>query len=191
MLLYFILGQIFTEPSIATSRHRGESIVRSSDIEPPSRCGSRPYWLRPKPKTPQQPQMPQHATPRRSHSIPTQKTPTPTGGVRCARPKKPLVPPQQNAWKPLAGPKLLLSPKLPLAEKNARLQRPTPPPSGRLLATPTRRFAAEPATMALSFPGESQIPMLKPHLRRTRSQTITQLPKPHSANRKFLHRNRP
>jgi len=189
-LPYFIPGQIFTGLNIATSRPLAVSIVRSSDIEPLSRCGSRHLWLRPKPKTPPQPQMPRRATHRRSHSIPTPKTPTRTGGARCAKPKRPLEPPQLSAWKQLDEPRSLPSPKLPPAAKSAKSQRPTRPPSDRQLDTQTRRFAAKLVKRFQSCPAKPRtptIPMLKFQLRHTLSQTTAQRTKPQP----FLHRNRP
>ena len=194
MWLYSTPGQIFMEPSIATFRHRGVSTARSSDIAQPSRCGSRRYWLRPRPKTPLHPQMLPHVAHRRSHSIPTQKTLTPTGGVRCAKPKKRLEPQPPNAFEAARRAEVAAVAEAAarreereIAEAHASAQR----QAARYADSEIRRRACR-WQQGTELPGRISDPYsYKPQCRRTLSQNHLSVPsKAHYIIRPVLCRNR-
>jgi hypothetical protein len=99
-------------------------------------------WPRPRPKPPPQQQSPLRVTQRRPHAPIWQKTPTLPCAVLCVRQKRPPAPLQQSASKLLAAPRPPPLPRPPLAAKNARSPRRTPPHRDRQHATQTPRCVA-------------------------------------------------
>jgi hypothetical protein len=75
-------------------------------------------------------------------------TPIPPCAVLSARQKKLHAPPRPSGSKQLVVPKPLLLQKPPHAAKNARLQKPTPPPNARPPASQNRRCDAKPPRLS-------------------------------------------